>query len=86
MPICTNCHASLKPKATECPMDSHTLFFGTKPVPIERYGNLEHSDMHLLTEILMVPELWFNGSNGCANFLIKNIDFLEPISRELKGA
>ena len=56
--------------------------YGTKPIPIERVCNPEHFDMRLETMHLMVPELQFNGSNGPANFLIKNIDLLEPISRE----
>ena len=64
------------------PMNSHTKTKETKPVPIERVLSREHFAIRLEPKLLMVPELWFNGSNGLASFLIRNIDFLEPISRE----
>ena len=40
----------------------------TKPIPIKRVFNPEYFDMHLATKHLKVPKLWFNGSNGLANF------------------
>ena len=40
----------------------------TKPVPMERVFNTKYFDVRLETKHLMVPELWYNGSNGLAIF------------------
>ena len=52
--------------------------FPTKTMELdskERVCNPAHFVMRLKNKHLMVPELWFNGSNGFANFLVKNIEF-----------
>src|SRR5699024_4828118 len=41
----------------ECPMDFSHKLFGTKLEPIERSCYPEHFDMHLQTELFMVPEI-----------------------------
>ena len=57
---------------------SHKLF-GTKQVPIESVCNSEHFDMHLMAELLMVPEILVPQFQWLWHFLIKktlkNIDF-----------